>query len=185
MSQIFVRLFILISLLILSGCTSTLRGVNYELYKGRLQAQTYFTGRIYKPVPMIAARKKRSRYRIANNRAKKVIVRRVAVNPRRVLRKATKVGKAYKPKSVSRARVVYKRPVVRRTAKAQSYRRASVAYQRPVVRKSIRRVQQRRVKAVYTYKPPVVRKPYIAPRKRAVVQQARPIAPQIPVEQLN
>ncbi len=199
MSQALMRLFMLISLLILSGCTSTVRGVNYELYKGRLQAQTYLTGRVYKPIPMMLSRKnirarkrvyqasnKRRHYQIANNRAKKIIVRRIAVNPKRILRKpAVKVGKAYKPKSVHRARVVYKRPIVRRAAKVQPHRRASVAYQRPVLRKPIRRVQQRKVKAVYTYKRPVVRKPYIAPRKRRVVQQPKPVAPLIPVNQLN
>ena len=194
----------------LSACTSTVRGVNYELYKGRLQAQTYLTGKSYKPRPMVVNRKniqrkkhiqrvlnKQQRYQIAKNRAKKLAVRQALSNSKRMYRRpVVKVGKAYKP-------------AVPRSKKVQPYRRAKTVYQRSLIR-----AQQRNPKIAYTYKRSAVRKPYIAPKrktvvrhpvvrrpyritvaqrpvtrryvtpfKKAVVQQ--PIAHQIPVSQLN
>jgi len=187
MSKTFVPLFMIIPLLILSGCTSTVRGVNYELYKGRLQAQTYLTGRAYKPIPMMVNRKnrqarkriyqasnKRKHYQIAKNRAKKATIRRAVINPKKARRKPpVKIGKAYKARNLRKARTIYQRPILHRAKKIQPRRRITIAYQRPLVKKPVRRAPPRKARAIYTYKRPVVRKPYVAPRRRAVIQ--RPI----------
>ncbi|MCK5813467.1 MAG: ankyrin repeat domain-containing protein [Cocleimonas sp.] len=201
MSKTFIRFFIVISLLMLSACTSTVRGVNYELYKGRLQAQTYLMGRTYKPRPMIISRKNtRVAKPVTNNKAKKVTVRRAVSNTKRVYpRPVVKVRKAYKP-PISKARTVYQRSFVRRAKKAQPYRKARSTYQRPVIKKPIR-IQQRKARVAYTYKRPVARRvyvvppsrtvrqrpiarrPYVAPQRRAVAPQSA--TPKIPLSQLN
>jgi hypothetical protein len=197
MSKPFIRFFIVISFFMLSACTSTVRGVNYELYKGRLQAQTYLTGRAYKPRPMVISQKKtrpkkhiqrvlnkQQRYQNAKNREKKMTVRQAISNTKQVYRRPiVKVRKAYKP-------------AMRSNKKIQPYRSARTLDQRSLVR-----AQQRNPKIAYTYKRPVVRKPYTTPPRIAVVQRLvvrrvhvapprkavlpQPITPQIPVSQLN
>ncbi len=202
MSKTLLRLFIVGSLFTLTACTSTVRGVNYELYKGRLRAQTYFTGRVYKPLPMMASRhnirrstkrvqrvsNQRQRYQSKNNR-----VRPAVTGSRRMMRKPViRMGKVYKPPIVYRTRPA--RAVTRRSTRIQPRTKPRIVYQRPIVRKPYivprRPVYQRPiVRKPYiaprrpVYQRPVVHKPYVAPRKKAVYQ--RPVAPQIPLSELN
>ncbi|MCK5917923.1 MAG: ankyrin repeat domain-containing protein [Cocleimonas sp.] len=185
MSKSVLSFFIILSVFMLSACTSTTRNVNYKLYKSRLQAQSYVTGKRYKVRPMISNRDvqrvKRTPPRIqrVSNRQQaycpppsytstsySTVIRKTAYQPRK------KVRKVYQRPTARKAKIAYKRPVVR---KVKQYRKV---YKRPVVRKA--RVQYR---AKPVYKRPIRRKVYIAPQRKVVRYQ--PVAPKLSVAELN
>lgn len=181
MSKSSLSLFIILSIFMLSACTSTVRNANYTLYKSRLQAQSYVTGKRYNIRPITS--RQVQRVKRAPPRIQRVSTRQQAYCPTpsstsysRVIRKP-----AYQPrKVVRRTQAAYKRPVVR---KVKQYRKVS---KRPVARKIYQRpTRQARVqyRARPVYKRPVVRKTYVTPQRTRVRHQ--PIAPKIPVTELN
>lgn len=173
MSKLMMSFFIILSLFMLSACTSTVRNANYKLYKTRLQAQSYLTGKAYKPVPMIRRQIRQKRgasrlQRIANRTKSCCLATRKPV--RKPIGKSVKVT-AYKAKK--RGRSVDKRPPVRsvvRKVKARYQYRPSVS--RPVVR---RVKAKKHDKPRTVYKRPIARKVYVQRKKikRPVIHQAR------------
>jgi len=172
MSKITIRLFAITATLTFSACT-TVQDVNYKMYKTRIQAQSYLTGKKLKPLANPRARIRRISNRNqqycppTNNRRAKKVIKRPAYKVRSVARKQKRhVRRA--AKAVYRAKPVARRYVAPRKAKAAYRPRPAVAVRRPVV--APRRAAQ-------------VRRPVVAPRR--VAQVPKPAAPRMPLNQLN
>ena len=138
MSKIIIRFFSVGSLLMFSACT-TVQDANYNLYKTRLQAQSYVLGKRLKPLPHPRAKIRRISNRNqqycppSNNRAKRKVLK----------------GSVYKVKRVpiQRAKTVYRaKPVAQRYVAPH---RVKPAYKpRPVVRKAVVQPRQPALQAV-------------------------------------
>ena len=121
MSKILLQFGIIATVFMLSACTSTIRQANYDLYKGRLQAQSYLTGKRYQTRPMISYSK------APVTRVKPVVNRQQYLS--------SSQQQHQRRKGITRT---YQRPVVRNAKAAYTYHRkqpqphkANVVYQRP------------------------------------------------------
>jgi hypothetical protein len=163
MSKTIIVLCVAFCAFILSGCTSTVRNTNYTLYKSRLKAQSYLTGKHYNVRPMVSGHGGRSRVNSA------LPIRRVSNQPQRYCPPSKKVIRrpAYTAKKVVRKPL--QRPVVRRVY--------AVIKKRPI-RVSKRLVVQKIRGVAHPAKPKrlAVRLPAIKPRA---------MTPRLPLNQLN
>ncbi len=170
MSKISLPFFAVVATVGLSACT-VVQDTNYKLYKTRLQAESYLLGRKLKPLPHPRARVRRisaknQQYCPPSSKKKIKVLKGKAYQVKKVVRK--------KRVQAHRAKVVYraKKPVVRRYIAS---RKARAVYKPRVVARK--------------YIPPVRTSVVYRPKPRPVVHRStpvqRPVAPQIPVNELN
>lgn len=158
MPRILLQLCFIATVFMLSACTSTIRQANYDLYKGRLKAQSYMTGKRYQPRAMMSH----------SRRYKPRVVR-----ARSVANRQSVVPKAYQRSVINKAKAPY-------TYHKTQLRSKSVVPQRSrsIVNKFRKKSPPRMIS-----RPPIVNRPYIAPQRRVLVQSRT--VPKIPITQLN